>query len=107
MTAGARCGASVDGSLREAEPAGARCREVSVTAEVVAGNGGTFLAPLVGRLAVEYGVDPELVGRLGATVLESFAGARVQTFVPVLVEKRLRETLRGRLRPRAVPGVSG
>jgi hypothetical protein len=80
---------------------------VSVTAEVVAGNGGTFLAPLVGRLAVEYGVDPELVGRLGATVLESFAGARVQTFVPVLVEKRLRETLRGRPRPRAVPGVSG
>jgi hypothetical protein len=56
---------------------------------------------------VEYGVDPELVGRLGGTVLESFAGARVQTFVPVLVEKRLRETLRGRLRPRAVPGVSG
>ena len=90
---------------------------MSVTAEVVAGNGGTpgvrvpgggtFLAPLVGRLAVEYRVDPEVGGRLGATVLESFAGARVQTFVPVLVEKRLRETLRGRHRPRAVPGVSG
>jgi hypothetical protein len=68
--------------------------------------GGAFLAPLVVRLAVEYGVDPEVVGRLGATVLESFAGARVQAFVPVLVEKRLRETLRRgqRRRPRSAPG---
>jgi hypothetical protein len=89
---------------------------LSATAGVVGGHGGTpgdrvpgggaFLAPLVVRLAVEYGVDPEVVGRLGATVLESFAGARVQAFVPVLVEKRLRETLRRgqRRRPRSAPG---
>ena len=78
---------------------------MSVTAEVVAEDdgapegpvpeGGSFLDPLVVRLSMEYGVDREAIRRRGAAVLASFAGARVQAFVPILVEKRLRETLRG------------
>ncbi len=73
--------------------AGVVARDEGTPGDRVPG-GGRFLAPLVVRLAVEYGVDPDVVEELGATVLESFAGARVQAFVPVLVEKRLRETLR-------------
>ena len=65
--------------------------------------GGSFLGPLVVRLSTEYGVDPEAIRRLGAEVLASFAGARVQAFVPILVEKQLRETLRGRSAPGTVP----
>jgi len=56
---------------------------------------GSLLGPIVVRLSTEYGVHPEVVRGLGTGVLASFAGARVQAFVPILVEKRLRETLRG------------
>jgi hypothetical protein len=78
---------------------------VSETAEVAAQEhaapehpvpeGGSFLDSLVVRLSAEHGVDPQVIRRQGAEVLASFAGARVQAFVPLLVEKRLRETLRG------------
>jgi hypothetical protein len=67
--------------------------------------GASFLTPLVLRLSTEYDVDPDEVQDLGDAVLASFAGARVQAFVPVLVEKRLRGTLRGRSGAGPVPTV--
>ena len=78
---------------------------MSVATEVIVENdgapedpvpeGGSFLDPLVVRLSAEYGVDLPAIRRQGAEGLASFAGARVHAFVPILVEKRLRETLRG------------
>jgi len=49
---------------------------------------------LVARLHAEYGVDRHEIRSLALEVLETFAGARIQAFVPILVEKRLRETYR-------------
>ena len=66
--------------------------------------GGSFLDPLVAQLSAQYGVDPRVVLSRAGEVLASFAGARVQTFVPLLVEKRLRETFRGRSGLAAIPG---
>jgi hypothetical protein len=78
---------------------------LSLTAEVVIEHGGapedpgpergSFLDPLVVLLSAEYGVEPQAIRTRGAELLASFAGARVQAFVPLLVEKRLRQTLRG------------
>jgi hypothetical protein len=78
---------------------------VSVIAEVAAQEhaapgdpapvGGSFLDSLVVRLSTEHDIDPQVIRRQGGEVLASFAGARVLAFVPILVEKRLRETLRG------------
>jgi hypothetical protein len=77
---------------------------VPVTSVVVAANDqlpegllpgdGSFVDRLVAQLSAQYGVDPGTVRARAAEVLASFAGARVQSFVPVLVEKRLRETFR-------------
>ncbi|WP_116450403.1 three-helix bundle dimerization domain-containing protein [Blastococcus litoris] len=53
-----------------------------------------FLASLVERLHAEFGVDRLLVRRLATAVLDGFATARVQTFVPILVEKNLRAAFR-------------
>jgi hypothetical protein len=53
-----------------------------------------FLDSLVGRLHAEYGGDTHDIRRLATEVLGTFATARVQTFVPILVEKRLRATYR-------------
>ena len=55
----------------------------------------SFLDPLVARLSAQYGLDPRAVRSRAVQVLASFAGARVRAFVPVLVEKRLRDTCRG------------
>src|SRR3954447_10254532 len=81
-------------------------REVSVTAVLVAEDDGlpegpvprdgSFLDSLVARLSAQYGVDSRAVRSRAVEVLASFAGARVQAFVPLLVEKRLRDTFRGR-----------
>ena len=81
-------------------------REVSVTAVTVAEDdgmpegpvpgGGSFLDSLVARLSAQYGVDSRAVRSRAVEVLASFAGAPVQAFVPILVEKRLRDTFRGR-----------
>lgn len=49
---------------------------------------------MVGRLHTEYGVDRYELGRLAAAAFGTFATARVQTFVPILVEKRLRAACR-------------
>ena len=57
--------------------------------------GGSFLDSLVVRLSTEHDVDPQVIRSQAAEVLASFAGARVQAFVPILVEKRLRLMLRG------------
>jgi hypothetical protein len=53
-----------------------------------------FVETLVARLYAEYGADPATVRRQVGAVLAGFAGARVQSFVPILVEKRLREMYR-------------
>ena len=55
-----------------------------------------FVDPLVARLAREYGADPQEVRNRAAAALAELAGARVQSFVSILVEKKLRETYRGR-----------
>ena len=55
--------------------------------------GGFSVESLVALLHAEYGVDPQVI-RSRAEVLATFAGARIQAFVPILVEKRLRELYR-------------
>jgi hypothetical protein len=76
--------------------------EVPVTATVVVatddgpGGGPSLVDSLVGRLHAEYGGDPEEIRRLATDVVAAFAGARVQVFVPILAEKRLREAYRDR-----------
>jgi len=50
---------------------------------------GTFIDPLVARLHDAYGVDAWVLRGLAVDVLAGFADAPVQTFVPILVEKRL------------------
>jgi hypothetical protein len=57
--------------------------------------GESFVGPIVARLAAQHGLDPQAVGSLAVQVLASFEGARVRAFVPILLEKRLRETCRG------------
>ena len=61
--------------------------------------GGSFLEPLVDRLHAQYGGDRQAIRRLALDSLAAFADARVQAFVPVLVEKRLRELYRSAPRP--------
>jgi hypothetical protein len=56
---------------------------------------GSFVDSLVALLHTEYGVDPQAIRIRATEVLATFAGARVQSFVPILVEKRLRELYRG------------
>jgi hypothetical protein len=56
--------------------------------------GRPFVDSLVARLHAEYGVDREQIARLATQALATFATARIQAFVPILVEKRLRETCR-------------
>ena len=74
----------------------------AVVAEVVREDDGplplgtSFLDLLAIRIAQEYRADPAEVRARAAVALAAFAGARVQAFVPILVEKRLRETYRGR-----------
>ena len=53
-----------------------------------------FVESLVERLHIEYGVDRDQVRALATEVVARFAGARVQNFVPILVEKALRQTYR-------------
>ena len=88
---------------------------MSLTAEVVVEHdgapedpvprGGTLLDRLVARLSAEFGVEPQAIREQGAEGLASFAGARVQAFVPILVEKRLRVTLGGGRGPGRTPAA--
>jgi len=54
----------------------------------------SFVDLLTTRIAQEYGADPTEVRARAAVALRAFAGARMQAFVPILVEKRLREIYR-------------
>ena len=65
-----------------------------------------FLAPLVERLHADFGVDRLLVRRLATEVLAGFATARVQTFVPILVEKDLRAAFRRQREAAAARGAA-
>ena len=80
---------------------------MSVTPTVVADDGtsagradvavrrtGSFVESLVARLHAEYGDDPETIRWRVTQALARFAGAPVQAFVPILVEKRVRELYR-------------
>jgi hypothetical protein len=58
--------------------------------------GPSFVDALVVRLAAEYGVDRDEVRGSVEAALAAFASAPVRTFIPILVEKRLREAYRGR-----------
>ena len=62
-----------------------------------------FVESLVERLHVEFGVDRDQVRALATEVVAGFAGARVQNFVPILVEKALRQTYRGHASAVALP----
>jgi hypothetical protein len=96
--------APVGGHARPIPP-GARQREegdVSGTATVAVADpldgfvslDASFVDGLVARVHAEFGVDPDQIRRLALEVLGSFASARVHVFVPILVEKRLRQTFR-------------
>jgi hypothetical protein len=54
----------------------------------------SFVESLVARLHVEYGGDPGTIRAQVSDLLARFAGARVQAFVPILVEKQLRDIYR-------------
>jgi hypothetical protein len=56
--------------------------------------GVVFVEFLVALLHAEYGIDPQAIRNRATEVLATFAGARIQAFVPSLVEKRLREIYR-------------
>jgi hypothetical protein len=51
---------------------------------------------LVSRLRGQFDVAPEEIRRLACELFTRFADSRVQAFVPVLVEKQVRERLRHR-----------
>jgi hypothetical protein len=59
-----------------------------------------FVDSMVERLHAEYGVAPGEIRDHAHEVLATFAGAPVQSFVPILVEKALRGTYRAQ--PRGV-----
>ena len=67
---------------------------------------GSLLEPLVNRLSMQYDVEAPVVWRHAAEVLRQFSDARVHAFVPVLVEKQLRERLR-RAAAVASPATTG
>jgi hypothetical protein len=97
-------GAPAGRDARPVTPTTKGRRQVSVTATLVVAEddgpldpsrlGAPFLDALVARLHAEYGVDRDQVRRLAAELLAGFATARVQAFVPILVEKRLRQICR-------------
>ena len=64
---------------------------------------------LVQRMCREYDVAPERIREHVISIYAEFADARVQTFVPVLVERRLRDQLRRQEQalPAAQPAMTG
>ena len=94
MSATAAVGVAEDDGRHEPAPGAPRPGKVS------------FVDSLVARLHAEYGVDGEEIRRLAAEALETFATARVQAFVPVLVEKSVRVTCRRLRDARTSPSVT-
>ena len=74
----------------------------ATSADAVTADRRPFVDALVGRLHARYGVDTAELRRLAGEALETFATARVQTFVPILVEKNVRDACR---RLRAADGA--
>jgi Protein of unknown function (DUF3562) len=62
--------------------------------------GSVVLETIVERVATEFGAAREEVRSRALELLSGYADARVRSFVPILVEKRLRETYR-------TPGPAG
>jgi hypothetical protein len=56
----------------------------------------SFVEPLVARICAEYGALPDEVRAHAVLLLRGYDNARVRSFVPILVEKKLRETYRRR-----------
>lgn len=54
----------------------------------------SFIDSVVARVCEHSGLPRETVLRHATEIVRQFAHARVQSFVPVLVEKQLRERLR-------------
>jgi hypothetical protein len=54
----------------------------------------SFVEALVQRVCAEFGAAAEEVRALAHEVLRGFTNARIHAFVPILVEKRLREHYR-------------
>jgi hypothetical protein len=54
----------------------------------------SFMESLIARVCSDFGAAPELVGRYAGEIVAQFAHARVQSFIPVLVEKQLRDRVR-------------
>jgi hypothetical protein len=61
----------------------------------------TFLEALVAQVSEEYGAAREEVRSGAVQILQGFANARIQSFVPILVEKRLRASYRQLRQPLA------
>lgn len=55
----------------------------------------SFVDALVARLHDEYGADRDELRTEADAALATFASAPVQAFVPILVEKRVRQACRG------------
>src|SRR4051812_4703527 len=55
-----------------------------------------WLIPLVPRLSERHHLPAGVIWQLAEDIDAQFAGARVQAFVKLLIEKQLRETLRAR-----------
>jgi hypothetical protein len=76
---------------------------VVVDTEVVSGSEAgvpvvveSFVEPLVARICAEFGARVDEVRAQAARLLRGYEHARVRSFVPILVEKKLRETYRRR-----------
>jgi Protein of unknown function (DUF3562) len=79
-----------------ADPSGTEEPEDQVRGLVVP----SFVETIVERVATEFGAAREEVRSRALELLSGYADARVRSFVPILVEKRLRETYR-------TPGPAG
>ena len=64
---------------------------MSVVADI---RGDTFVDGLVARLHADYGVPHDELREEVDAALSAFTSARLRTFVPILVEKRLRNAYR-------------
>jgi len=65
------------------------------------------LEALVQRMSLQFDVAPEEIRSDVVEIYARFAEAPVQTFVPVLVERRLRDVLRARAIPAPRTALTG
>jgi hypothetical protein len=55
-----------------------------------------FVERIVARICTDYGASPDEVRAHAARLLRGYENARVRSFLPILVEKKLRDTYRRR-----------